>query len=204
MGRRLTLCKRRHADTFPLTGETGLAHFCHSVCGFLLFHLQSASSSALFPGKCLPEHSGTRGAEVTFRSASSSYRRRSAARLDGWSLQEFGGLLPIPKGDNPIELLLLCMVSAAIKGASRALARRPWSRDEVCLLLGNNNGGEKRNGPMLRNRLTVKRFIRHRRLLPGTASGRSPVHAIEHSTLRAAWKYAYLFHAPVRLTRHVE
>jgi hypothetical protein len=98
MGRRLTLCKRRHADTFPLTGETGLAHFCHSVCGFLLFHLQSASSSALFPGKCLPEHSGTRGAEVTFRSASSSYRRRSAARLDGWSLQEFGGLLPIPKG----------------------------------------------------------------------------------------------------------
>jgi len=114
------------------------------------------------------------------------------------------GALADTKGGKIQSSCFFYMVSTAIKGAPRAPARRLWSRDEVCLLLARKNNGEKRNSAMLSNRSTGRRFVRHRRLFPRTASGRSPAHAVEHCSLRAAWKYAYLFHAPVRLTRHVE
>jgi len=44
------------------------------------------------------------------------------------------GLLPIPRGEIQSSCFF-CVVSTAIKGAARAPARRPWSRNEVCLLL---------------------------------------------------------------------
>ena len=80
----------------------------------------------------------------------------------------------------------------------------PEAVNEDCLLLTRKNNGEKRSSAMLSNRPAARKFVRHRRQFPLAASGRSPVQAVEHFSLRAAWKYAYLSQAPIRLTRRVE
>jgi hypothetical protein len=135
------------------------------------------------------------------RSATSWYGRRSAARLEGLSLQEIGGSCRYRRGKSN---------RAASFVRFRLLGRRahpraaPEAVNEDCLLPARKNNGEKRSSAMLSNRSAARKFVRHRRQFPLAASGRSPVQPVEHFSLRAAWKYAYLSQAPVRLTRRVE
>gem|GEM_PF-5058731 len=87
--------------------ETVVAHFCHSVGGFLLFQPQNQSSPALCPGKYLPRHSGTRGAKGTFVLLRAGMDKGAQLDWRGHRCKKSGALADT-EGGNPIELLLLC------------------------------------------------------------------------------------------------
>jgi hypothetical protein len=52
--------------------------------------------------------------------------KKERSSIGGVIVARNRGFLPVPKGGNPIELLLF-RVSTAINGAARPTARRPWS-----------------------------------------------------------------------------
>ena len=131
---------RQNATRICKLRETVVADFCHSVGGFLLFRSQNQSGSVLCPGKYLPKHSGTRGAKGTcvLRRAGMD----KGAQLDWRGHRcKISGVLADPKGGKIQSSCFFCVVSTAIKGAARVPARRPWSRNDVCLLLARKNNG---------------------------------------------------------------
>ena len=190
---------RPHACESCKLRATIVAHFCHSVGGFPLFQSRNQSASVFCPGNYLSKGSGTRGAKGTgvLLRAGIDKERGSIGRS---SLQEIGGSCRYQRGKSNR--------AASFVGFRLQLEGRRVSRDApgavIKSLAREEERWEGQNNLMLTNRSTVRKFVRRRRVFPSPIYGRSQVHAAERCSLRSAWKYAYLFHAPVRLTRHVE
>jgi hypothetical protein len=88
------------------SGAPVVAHFCHSVGGFLLFQSRNQSASVFFPGNYLSKSSGTRGAKGTVVLLRAGIDK--GAQLDWRGHRcKISGALADTKGGNPIELLLL-------------------------------------------------------------------------------------------------
>src|SRR5271165_6959217 len=80
--------------------ETVVAHFCHSMSGFLLSQSQNRSASVTLSGQISDQTFWHRRCSRNIRSATSWYGRRSAARLEGSSCKKSGALVDTKGGKS--------------------------------------------------------------------------------------------------------